>query len=65
MGINIFPSDEKQATKGMRNRFVTLQLSTRIQLPEVFNCTTQKGGIMPAVIFLYTEREPHEERKRY
>lgn len=65
VGINIFPSDEKQTTKGMRNRFVTLRLSTHIQLPEMLNCTTQKGGIMPAVIFPYTESEPHEERKRY
>lgn len=48
----------------MRNRFVTIQLSTHIQLPEMLNSTIQKGGIMPAVIFMYIESEINQERKR-
>lgn len=64
-GINIFLADKKQTTIGMRNRFVTIQLSTRIQLPEMLNGTIQTGGVMPAVILLYIESEPNEERKRY
>lgn len=63
--INIFLSDEKQTTKGMKNRFVAIQLSTRILLPEMLNGTIQKGGIMPAVVFLYIKNEQNKERKRY
>lgn len=64
-GINIFLSDEKQTTKGMKNRFVPIQLSTHIQLPEMLNGKIQKGGIMPAIIFLYIKSELNKERKRY
>lgn len=48
----------------MRNQFVTIQLSTRIQLPEMLNGTIQKGGIVPAVIFMYIGSEANQERKR-
>lgn len=62
--LTFFLTDEKQTTKGMRNRFVTIQPSTRIQLPEMLNGTIQKGGIMPAVILLYIKSKRNKERKR-